>query len=294
MPTSLRVIKKYGRIIKNWTTSHGTGIDYVHATIRVPWQALFVQSKARLGYRPSFVCGERFFRFASWMRRLGNLPEELMRIIIADDHPIVLVGLRLMLQNHCTDCQVIGEVHSSAALLAFLADHPCDLVVTDFSMPADGESLDGLEMLRRLRECHPRLGVIILTMSSNPALIRGMLAAGAKAVVEKTAMTKELTLAVQTVRAGRSYVSEQLRRRLAGGAAESAVHRNGDEPAGVVLSMREAEIMRMLARGMTVTEIAKVTCRSIKTISQQKHDAMRKLCIDSDSQLFEYMRTHGI
>lgn len=293
MPTSLRVIKKYGRIIKSWTTSHGTGIDYMHATIQVPWQAFFAQSKARRGYRPSFVCSERFFRFASWMQRFGTPPEELMRVIIADDHPIVLVGLRLMLQNHCTDCQVIGEVHSSAALLAFLADHPCDLVVTDFSMPADGESLDGLEMLRRLRECHPRLGVIILTMSSNPALIRGMLAAGAKAVVEKTAMTKELTLAVQTVCAGRSYVSEQLRKRLAEGSAESAA-RGGDESAGVALSMREAEIMRMLARGMTVTEIAKVTCRSIKTISQQKHDAMRKLCIDSDSQLFEYMRTHGI
>ncbi|XRD86218.1 response regulator transcription factor [Dyella acidisoli] len=217
-----------------------------------------------------------------------------MRVVIADDHPVILVGLRMLLQNHCADCQVIGEVHSGADLLTFLTEQACDLVITDFSMPVDGETVDGLGMIGQLRERYPRLGIIVLTMSHNPALIKGMLTAGAQAVVEKTALTKELTLAVQMVRSGRSYVSEYLRKRLAEGAMETATQRAHDDQAGSALSAREAEIMRMLARGMTVTEIARVTSRSIKTISQQKHDAMRKLCIDSDSQLFEYMRTHGI
>lgn len=217
-----------------------------------------------------------------------------MRIVIADDHPIVLVGLRMLLQNHCADCQVVGEAHGSAELLALVANQTCDVVITDFSMPADDEAVDGMGMICQLRERYRRLAIIVLTMSHNPALLKGMLTAGANAVVEKTAMTKELVAAIQTVRKGRSYVSEYLRKRLAEHAPVATAQRAHEETVSVTLSMREAEIMRMLARGMTVTEIAKVTCRSIKTISQQKHDAMRKLCIDSDSQLFEYMRTHGL
>jgi two-component system capsular synthesis response regulator RcsB len=217
-----------------------------------------------------------------------------MRVVIADDHPIILMGLRILLQNDCADCQLIGEARSGEELLALLARQECDLAITDFSMSVDGDTVDGLEMIRQLRKHCPRLGIIVLTMLHNPALIKGIQNAGAQAVVEKTSMTKELTLAVQMVRSGRSYLSEYLRKRLAEGRAETATQRPADKPAGLLLSVREAEIMRMLARGMTVTEIAKATCRSIKTISQQKHDAMRKLCIDSDNQLFEYIRIHGL
>lgn len=217
-----------------------------------------------------------------------------MRVVIADDHPIILAGVRVLLQNQCADCQLIGEVHSGNALLALLARQSCDMVVTDFSMPVEGEPVDGLGLIGQLHERYPRLAIVVFTMSHNPALIEGMLASGANAVVEKTAMTKELILAIQAVRTGRSYVSELLRKRLAEGCAETGTQRVRDDSSGSVLSAREAEIMRMLARGMTVTEIAKATSRSIKTISQQKHDAMRKLCIDRDSQLFEYMRTHGL
>jgi two-component system capsular synthesis response regulator RcsB len=217
-----------------------------------------------------------------------------MRVVIADDHPIVLMGVRTLLQNQCFDCQVVGEAHSSVALFALLTSQPCDLLITDLSMPIDGGALDGLEMIQQLRGRYPRLGIIVLTMSHNPALINGILAAGVRAVVEKTSMLKELALAVQMVCSGRVYVSEYLRRRLAERAAEMTTQQTRGHQVGSALSAREAEIMRMLARGMTVTEISKATHRSIKTISQQKHDAMRKLCIDSDSQLFEYMRTHGI
>jgi len=217
-----------------------------------------------------------------------------MRVVIADDHPVVLAGVRMLLENQYADCQLVGEVHSGMALLALLANQPCDLVITDFSMPAEGESVDGLGMIGQLRERYPRLAIMVLTMSHNPALIKGMLKTGANAVVEKTSMIKELILAIQMVRAGRSYVSECLRLRLAEVHAHLGAQGGDGDSSHSSLSMREVEIMRMLTRGMTVTEIAKATSRSIKTISQQKRDAMRKLCIESDSQLFEYMRTHGL
>ena len=217
-----------------------------------------------------------------------------MRVVIADDHPIILAGVRVLLQSQCADCQLVGEVHSGVALLALLARQSCDLVITDFSMPAEGESVDGMGMIAQLRERYPRLAIIVFTMSHNSALIEGMLTTGANGVVDKTSLTKELISAIQTVRTGRSYLSHLLRKRLADGYAQAGAQRLHEDSRGSLLSTREAEIMRMLARGMTVTEIAKSTSRSIKTIRQQKHDAMRKLCIDRDSQLFEYMRTHGL
>ena len=220
--------------------------------------------------------------------------EGLMRVVIADDHPVVLAGVRMLLESQCADCQLVGEVHSGVALLALLANQSCDLVITDFSMPVEGESVDGLGMIGQLRERYPRLAIMVLTMSHNPALIKGMLKTGAHAVVEKTSMIKELMSAIQMVRTGRSYVSEGLRLRLAEAHAKLSTQDVHEDSSSPLLSMREVEIMRMFTRGMTVTEIAKATSRSVKTISQQKRDAMRKLCIDSDSQLFEYMRTRGL
>jgi two-component system capsular synthesis response regulator RcsB len=96
------------------------------------------------------------------------------------------------------------------------------------------------------------------------------------------AMTRELMLAIDMIKAGRTYLSERTRRQIEG----------GDE-AGA-LSPREAEVVRFLAQGVTVSEIARRTGRSVKTISQQKRDAMRKLSLDSDKQLFDYARSSGL
>src|ERR1700752_1041566 len=108
-----------------------------------------------------------------------------MRVVIADDHPVVLAGVRMLLENQCVDCQLVGEAHSGMALFALLANQPCDLVITDFSMPAEGELLDGLGMIGQLHERYPRLAIMVLTMLHNPALIKSMLKTGANAVVEK-------------------------------------------------------------------------------------------------------------
>lgn len=215
-----------------------------------------------------------------------------MRIVIADDHPVVLIGLRALLEQGENDYVVVGEAHSGKALLDLLARCPCDLVITDFSMPTEGGAADGLYLIRSIRRQYPNLPILILTMLNNLALIRGMLDAGARAVVEKTAMTRELVSAIRTISShGQVYVSDELRRRLGVHGPVGHFRASDTIPA---LSVREAEIMRLLARGLTVTEIARMTNRSIKTVSQQKHDAMRKLGITTDNELFEYMRSHGL
>lgn len=214
-----------------------------------------------------------------------------MRITIADDHPVILMGLRALLNGHGEAYQVIQEAHNGEELLRLLAEQPCDLLITDYSMPDENGSGDGLPMLRHVRRDYPALPIIVLTMVHNLTIIRGMLAGGVQGVVEKATLTKELLLAVQAVSNGRIYLSERLR------AAQVATSSGHPLPAlgeGIALSTRQAEIVRLYASGLTVTQIAEKVHRSVKTVSQQKNDAMRKLGLTSNSELYEYARAHGL
>jgi two-component system, NarL family, captular synthesis response regulator RcsB len=213
-----------------------------------------------------------------------------MRVVIADDHPVVLKGLRIILQRVKPDCRVVGEAVSGSALLALLERNPCDLLITDFSMPAREDSVDGLLLIRQIRENHPDLPIIILSMFANPSFAMGMFEEGVSAVVEKTAMTQELVEAIPSILSGGKYVSCSLSAKMAKGNI-SGCNSIGDT--SLQLSPRESEVVRLIASGLTVSEIAKSTRRSVKTISRQKHDAMRKLGVDGDVQLFEYILTRA-
>ncbi|TNY26549.1 response regulator transcription factor [Fulvimonas soli] len=223
----------------------------------------------------------------------GN--DRTLRIIVADDHPVVVLGIKALLREHAAGMRVVGEAGGGRELLALLARCECDLLITDYSMPDAAGAEDGMAWLRRLRREHPALPVIVLTMLRNPALVRGMLGVGVNGVVGKAGMTRELLLAIGAVLAGRTYVGEQVREALAEAPGPDA----GPDRvlAGADLSMlsrREAEVVRLYASGLTVTQIAERVCRSVKTVSQQKNDAMRKLGLTSNSQLYEYARTWGL
>lgn len=217
-----------------------------------------------------------------------------IRIVIADDHPVVLLGIKALLSEYGAGMQVVGEAGSSKELLALLPHCECDLLVTDYSMPDATGAEDGLAWLKRLRREYPALPVIVLTMIHNPALVRGMLGAGVNGVVGKAAMTRELLLAIRAVAAGRSYVSEHVREVVADPPVFDTGHGDsaGNDPSA--LSRREAEIVRLYASGLTITQIAERVHRSVKTISQQKNNAMRKLGLTSNSQLYEYARVWGL
>ena len=210
-----------------------------------------------------------------------------MRVIISDDHPVVLMGLKTSLQDYGNRLQVVGEARNGAELMVLLARVPCDLLITDFSMPSEDAEQDGLALISQLRETYPKLPILVLTMLSNPALVQSMMAAGVHGVVDKMAMTKELMLAIDMARVGRTYLSTRMRRQI-----ESALRPSEDMVTAV--SPREGEVIRFLAQGLTVSEVARRTGRSVKTISQQKRDAMRKLGLDSDKQLFDYARSAGL
>lgn len=214
---------------------------------------------------------------------------EITRIVIADDHPVVMLGIRALLKEH-SGMRVTGEASNGRELLALLASEPCDLLITDFSMPYENGSGDGLPLLKRVRREHPELPIIVLTMVHNAALTRGMLAAEVNGLVAKVAMTKELQLAIGAVMNGRTYICESMREHVIDWSPEGP--ERAADPAS--LSQREAEVVRLYAQGLSVTQIAEQLHRSVKTVSQQKNDAMRKLGITSNTQLFEYARTYGL
>ncbi|HUA80744.1 MAG TPA: response regulator transcription factor [Dyella sp.] len=215
-----------------------------------------------------------------------------MRIVIADNYEVVRIGLRAVLRGD-EGFEVVGEASSGSELLKVLALTRCDTAIVDFQMPEDEAGMDGVVLLRELRRRHPALRIVVLTVLRNVAIFRIMYREGAHAVVEKTAV-EEMLAALKAVRAGRTFLSKFFRDQLMSHSKSVTDVRTASGTHVQALSAREAEVVRLLAQGLTVSEVARVTHRSVKTISLQKHSAMAKLGIANDQQLFDYVRTSGL
>ncbi|MEO8490203.1 response regulator transcription factor [Pseudomonas sp.] len=209
----------------------------------------------------------------------------MIRVIIADDHPIVRVGQRVVIEAS-GKYKVVGEADGPDQLLDLVDRIPCDVIVTDFAMPGNQQA-DGCGLLGLLNRRYPDLPVILVTMFANVATLRAAFGHGAKGVIAKSASARELPKALMSVTQGRTFVSECLRVQL----DQACLARPTQAPK---LSGKEQEVVRMLASGMTVTQIAARVNRSISTISKQKSTAMHRLCITTDVDLFNYARDAGM
>jgi len=209
----------------------------------------------------------------------------MFRVIIADDHPIVRVGQKVVIEA-TGSCKVVGEANGPDQLLDLVANTACDVIVTDFAMPGDQQA-DGYSLLGLLNRQYPKLPVILVTMFANVATLRAAFSHGARAIVAKSASARELPQALKTVMQGKTFVSECLRLQL----DMASVTQTTETPQ---LSGKEREVVRMLASGMTVSQIAARVNRSISTISKQKSTAMSRLCISTDVDLFTYARENGM
>jgi len=206
-----------------------------------------------------------------------------VRVVIADDHSVVRIGLRMLI-SASRQCEIVGEADGVDSLMNLLAETPCDLLITDFAMPG-GQNADGLKMLSTIQRRYPKLPIILVTMFSSATTARAALAQRVSAIVTKADSANELLLAISAVSNGRRYLSERLRTMLTNTSSPLRESR---------LSAKEHEVVRMLASGMTVSEIASHFKRSVSTISKQKNMAMLRLGISTDVDLFSYARDSGI
>ncbi|HGL4257453.1 response regulator transcription factor [Burkholderia dolosa] len=208
-----------------------------------------------------------------------------LRVVLADDHPIMLLGCRLLIEQNGMD--VVGEARNSSELMSILAHVACDVVITDFSMPTG--RTDGLAMLSAIRREHATLPVIVLTNLTNAGLLRAMLNEGVRGIVEKGAERNELFTAVHTALRGAIYISVKLQRELTKlGLTETESQRAAS------LTPRELEVLRLLASGKSPTEVGEMLHRTIKTVSWAKISAKRKLGLKSDAELYGYVVNLGL
>lgn len=211
----------------------------------------------------------------------------LQEIYVADDHEAVWLGVRVALAS--SEFSVIGQCRDHDEVLVRLAEHVPDALITDFAMPGHAFP-DGLGYLQHLTHTYPGLPVMVLTMTRRPVLIQAMRDSGALAVVDKSASLRTLPALLRRIIAGHPYISPSFvalvdralprtdKRRLLGDAH---------------LTSREKQVLSLLGKGHTLTEIGRMFGRSLSTVSTMKRRAMAKLGLSSTHDILDYIHRQG-
>jgi two-component system capsular synthesis response regulator RcsB len=209
------------------------------------------------------------------------------RVVVADDHLVVVMGITKVLESG-PDVYSVTTTTSISGLMQVLREAPCDVLVCDYSFDGDAEP-DGLQLLERIRRLYPDVKIILLTAHDDAMIVQQALRLGVVGFLSKVSDEfSSLSTVIDSILAGKIYLdpktSEQMVRHMV------ANQMADGSPSSAGLSPREMEVLRLFARGMTVTEIAQYTNRSLKTISSQKKNAMIKLGVRNDVELLNAFR----
>jgi DNA-binding NarL/FixJ family response regulator len=201
-----------------------------------------------------------------------------MKILIADDHPIFRAGLKEILTKE-RDVDFVGEAESGHKALELAKKQRWDVVILDITMPGK----EGLEVLQELRRERPKLPVLVLSAHPEDQLALRLLKAGAAGYLTKDKAPEVLLTAVRRVLGGGKYVSESTAEKLV-----LKLESNGTSPPHELLSDREYQVVRMIASGKTVKEIAKELFLSVRTVSTYRARALEKMRMKSNADLIRY------
>ena len=201
-----------------------------------------------------------------------------LNVIIADDHPIVLFGIRKSLEQ-IEWVNVVGEFEDSTALINNLSKLDANVLITDLSMPGDKYG-DGITLIKYIKRHYPQLSIIVLTMNNNPAILSAVLDLDIEGIVLKQGAPTDLPKALAALQKGKKFTPESVSKLL----EKISASGYGDKR----LSPKERSAAPVRRR-FPVTEIAKKLNRSIKTISSQKKSAMMKLGVENDIALLNYL-----
>lgn len=208
----------------------------------------------------------------------------MIRIAIADDHPIVREGLR-RIATEGAGIAVTGEAATAAALFELLGRVAVDVVLLDVSMPGSAF----VETLRSLREKHPTVRVMVLSVHPEDQWALRALRAGAAGYLTKDHSPEQLVEAIRRVARGGRYVSQALAEKLAesfDNGLEKAPHER--------LSDREFEVLRCLGSGMAVKDVATRLALSAKTVSTYRGRLLEKMGLSSNADLVKYVVERGL
>ena len=202
----------------------------------------------------------------------------MKRILLVDDHEVVRDGVRRILDKQ-PGATTFGEAGTAPEALELVREQDWDVVLLDISLGGR----DGLEVLKEIRRLRPRLPVLILSMHSEELFARRALKAGAAGYVTKGSPRAELSQAVDEVIKGGVYVSPTLAEKLVLDLREGI-----DRPPHETLSDREFEVLRLIASGKTVGEIADILSLSAGTISTYRARILEKMGMKTNAELTHY------
>jgi DNA-binding NarL/FixJ family response regulator len=207
------------------------------------------------------------------------------RVLIADDHPLILAGIRRALED-ADDIEVAGQAGSAGELLALIERRCPDVVLMDLRMPG----VTGPELIARIVERWPEVKVVVLSASDDRASVDSALLAGASAFVVKTANTLDVASVLRQVRGGGSvFHAPAPRRSAAGGGLEGPV-----ELAGPALTARERTILEAVAAGLTTAAISKELWVSEHTVKFHLTNIYRKLGVPNRAGAIRFALEHGL
>ena len=209
-------------------------------------------------------------------------------VLLADDHAVLRAGLRMLIGAQ-PDMEVAGEASTGEEAVRLARELEPDVVLMDLSMPGGG----GVDATARIRQEHPGVRVLALTMHDDPAYLRSVLAAGATGYVLKRAAGTELLQALRTVHRGDTFVAPELADWLVQEALGRKSARDSDRIPGDNLSEREREVLRLVAQGHTNQQVADRLALSVKTVETYRARLMEKLGLKSRADLVRYALSTG-
>jgi two-component system, NarL family, invasion response regulator UvrY len=210
--------------------------------------------------------------------------KQMIRILIADDHAVVRKGLKQIITDEFPSAEIteVGDVES---LIVQVIKADWDVIICDISMP--GRS--GVEALEQVKQIKPDIPVLMLSMHSEDQYAMRVLKAGASGFLNKASVHEELIKAIHIVRLGRKYITPSIAERL----AESLTANDGKKP-HEILSNREFEILKMIASGRSISEIADQLSLSPTTVSTYRSRILEKMSLKSNADITRYALENGL
>jgi DNA-binding NarL/FixJ family response regulator len=205
------------------------------------------------------------------------------RVLIADDHSLILTGIRALLE---AECEVVGQVEDGRALVEEALRLRPDLVILDISLPL----LNGIEAARQIRKAWPEAKLLFLTMHSDPFYLREALQAGALGYLLKSSANEELQKAVGEVLKGQNYVTESIPWQV----RDTLSTPSGRLVRSTSLTARQKEVLQLLAEGRGNKEIAGLLGVSVKTVEFHRSQLMRTLGVHTAAELARFAVRLGL
>jgi two-component system, NarL family, response regulator NreC len=212
-----------------------------------------------------------------------------IRVLIADDHPVVRDGLRFSIERSNSGIEVVAEAANGMDVLRQAEHSPADVYILDITMP----ELNGIETARELIRRQPSTKVIILSFHSSRAMVEQALAAGARGYLTKETATRNVAEAVLQVHAGHRFLSSDVAPLIV---EDYVGHDNWDHAAGRgnLLTAQEKRVLQLIAEGLSTRQIAAKLDRSANTIHAHRNHLMAKLGLRKGADLVRYAIREGI